>query len=159
MATERGLKRLLQLRKLEEEQSRRDLEIAIGNRSRIERDLAVATEWHAESRRRFLVALCDKDATGRVCGVVEMDVAQDRRSRIEPALDDAEAEIVQQREELLSKRSGRQQLETLVESARAEAEVEALRRAQQILDDWYGRTNRKDPAFQSGTAQRGLPPP
>jgi hypothetical protein len=65
-------------------------------------------------------------------------------------LKEAERELERQREEFLRRRVDRRQVETLVTEARLGAEQEAGRRAQQMLDDWYGRRRRKEAEGASG---------
>jgi flagellar export protein FliJ len=144
MAAKRVLTQLLRLREIEEEQSRRELEVAIGNQNEMEQELEVARRRQSQGRGRFGSGIADQDAAGRTGGAIEMELASRQHARIQPRLHAAEAEVLRQREEFLLRRMGRRQVETLIENAQAERESEIGRRAQQILDDWYGRSGRKD---------------
>jgi hypothetical protein len=144
MAAKRLLTQLLRLREIEEEQSRRELEVAVGNQNQVEREMEVARRRQSQGRGRFVSGISDQDTAGRTGGAIEMELASAQRARIEPRLYAAEAEVSRQREEFLLRRMGRRQVETLIEDAQAERESEICRRAQQILDDWYGRSGRKD---------------
>jgi flagellar export protein FliJ len=139
MAVRRVLTRLLRLRELEEEQSRIRLESAVGDRDRVQEGLARAAEYLTLGRQSFTTAIVNRDALGRTGAVLETEQARQQRLRILPRLQAAEAEVTRQREEYLLRRTGRRQVETLVENEKEMATVEAARRAQQILDDWYGR--------------------
>jgi flagellar export protein FliJ len=139
MAVRRVLTRLLRLRELEEEQSRIKLESAVGDRDRVHEDLARAAECLIQGRQSFTAGIVNRDALGRTGAVLETEQARKQRLRILPRLQAAEAEVMRQREEYLLRRTGRRQVETLVENEKGMAMVEAARRAQQMLDDWYGR--------------------
>jgi len=139
MAEKRVLHRLLRLRELEEELSRVQLEAAVADRDRVAEELAAAAERQALGRKGFVASLGDVDTAERTGGILSMEQARLQRGRIEPRLQAADAGIVRQREEFLSRRIGRRQVETLVEREEAEARTENNRRAQQMLDDWFGR--------------------
>jgi len=142
MAVRRVLTRLLRLRELEEEQSRIQLESAVGERDRVQEDLARAAEYLTQGRQSFTAGIANRDALGRTGAALETEQARQQRHRILPQLRAAEAEVTRQREEYLLRRTDRQQVETLVENEKKMAAVEAARRAQQMLDDWYGRRGR-----------------
>jgi hypothetical protein len=142
MANRQQLRRLLALRHLEEEQSRVRLVAAVGERLRIAGEMEEARELEAEGRRSFSLGVAQHDGPSRAGALVEMAFAQRSRGRIEPHLRAAENEERRQREEYLLRRTDRMQVETLDAEARRQAEARAARRAQQILDDWYGRRSR-----------------
>ena len=148
MAVRRVLSRLLRLRELEEEQSRVELEIAVGKRNRVAEQLAQAVQRQAQGRRNFANGIVERDTTSRTGAVMEMEQARRQQLRIEPRLAAADTEVGRQREEFLARRTKRRQVETLVDQERAMIREEAGRRAQQVLDDWYGqRSARGDPAY------------
>jgi flagellar export protein FliJ len=135
----RVLTRLLRLRELEEEQTRIQLESAVGDRDRVQEDLAQTADYLTQGRQSFRASVTNRDAMGRTGAVLETEQARQQRLRILPRLQAAEAEVTRQREEYLLRRTGRRQVETLVENEKEMAAVETARRVQQILDDWYGR--------------------
>ena len=139
MAEKRVLARLLKLRVLEEELSRAELEAAVAARNRIEMEMSAAEGRRVRGRRTFADALGDVDTAERTGGVMEMEQAKLLRLRIQPRLKAADTEAVRQREEFLARRTSRRQVETLIDNQRQQAGIEAGRRAQQMLDDWYGR--------------------
>jgi flagellar export protein FliJ len=139
MAKRRVLERLLRLRELEEELSRVDLETAVGARNRLAGELAAAAGRQAQAHRGFAASLGDPDTADRTGAVIAMERACKQRLRIEPRLRSAEQEVMRQREEFLARRTGRQQVETLLEQEHRTQQEEVARRAQQMLDDWYGR--------------------
>jgi flagellar export protein FliJ len=139
MAKGRVLNRLLRLRELEEELSRVQLEAAVGDRNRVAGELAVVVQRQAHGRKSFAAWAGDPDTAGRTGAMIAMEQARKQRTRIEPRLEAAEREVIRQREEFLAHRTERRQVETLVDEQQATMREETARRAQQMLDDWYGR--------------------
>jgi len=139
MAKRNVLERLWRLRELEEEQSRLELEAQVGERNHIAQQLAEAIAGAARSRGEFVARLGDSDTAGRTGALVELEQGRRRQTAIRPQLDNAEAAVELRREEFLARRTTRRQVETLLDREREAARVEAARRAQQMLDDWYGR--------------------
>jgi hypothetical protein len=152
MVVRRTLTRLLRLRELEEEQSRLKLEAAVTNRNRAQKEFEAAVGRQAQGRRDFVTGILRQSQLERAGGGMEMERASRERLRLQPALETADAEVMRQQAELLVRRTGRRQVETLVKNERTKVEVEAGRRAQQMLDDWYGRRISKD-------GPRALPAP
>lgn len=139
MAKRRVLVRLLRLRELEEELSRVELEAAVGARNRVAAEQAAAAGRQAQARGGFAASLGDRDTAGRTGAVIAMEQARRQQVRIEPRLESADQEVIRQREGYLTRRTGRQQVETLLEREHRTQQEETARRAQQMLDDWYGR--------------------
>lgn len=152
MANRRVLSRLLRLRELEEEMSRMELESAVGDRNRVAGEFAAAVNRQALGRQGFLVSIGDPDTAGRTGAVISMEQARKLSARIAPMLEAADREVVRRREEFLSRRTGRQQVETLVEGEQQALKEEAGRRAQQMLDDWYGRRSPRQAERQTKPA-------
>ena len=139
MVIKRTLNRLLRLRELEEELSRLQLEIAVVERSRREQEVALAASSQAQGRRSFAAGIGEQNQLIRTAGLLESEEARKRLLRLQPYLETADLEVTRQQAEFLSRRTGRRQVETLLENEMTQAEVETGRRAQQMLDDWYGR--------------------
>jgi flagellar export protein FliJ len=139
MAKRRVLERLWRLRELEEEQSRLALEARVQDRDRIAQRLESATQGVVQSRRVFADRLGDPDTATRTGALAELGQARRRQAAIRPQFELAEIEVERGREEFLARRTGRRQLETLLERGQQAAREETARRAQQMLDDWYGR--------------------
>jgi flagellar export protein FliJ len=133
------LERLWRLRELEEEQSRLELEARVGDRNRAAQRLAGAVESGARSRKAFAAALGDPNTATRQGALLELEHARRRQAVLRPQLEQAEGELEIRREEFLARRTERRQVETLLEREQAMALEETARRAQQMLDDWYGR--------------------
>ena len=159
MLVKRTLSRLLRLRELEEEQSRLELELAVAERNRAQQEIAFVTRRQVLGRRNFAAGIVEQNRLARAAALFESEEARRQRLRLYPQLEAADAEVARQQAEFLLRRTGRRQVETLVENERGRAEVEAGRRAQQILDDWYGRRKAKErpgdvaaPKHLSGTS-------
>jgi flagellar export protein FliJ len=151
MAKRNVLERLWRLRELEEEQSRLELGARVAERNRIAQNLAEVSANAATSRGEFVVRMGDPDTAARTGALVELEQARRRQTVIRPRLDHAETEVELRRGEFLTRRTGRRQVETLLDREREAARAETARRAQQMLDDWYGRRGPlRTPSEQAG---------
>jgi flagellar biosynthesis chaperone FliJ len=139
MAKRNVLDRLWRLRELEEEQSRLELESRVGKRNRIAQNRTEAAADVARSRGEFHARLGDPDAAARTGALVEWEEARLRQDAIRSQLENAEAAVEVQRDDFFARRIARRQVESLLEGEREAGRVETARRAQQILDDWFGR--------------------
>ena len=159
MAKRNVLERLWRLRELEEEQSRLELEARVTERNRIARHLAEVSSGAARSRGEFVDRLADSDTAARTGALVELEQARRGQAAIRPRLDQAATDVELRRDEFLARRTGRRQVETLLDREREAARAETARRAQQMLDDWYGRRGPKrtasEPADDAKPAQSG----
>jgi len=139
------LQRLLRIRELREEQSRVELEAAVGQRNRVAQELVEAKSRQAQGRSAFVAGISDRDRTGRAAGMIQMEQARKEQPHIATRLEAANAEVERQRDEFLAHRTARRQVETLVNAEQASLQEEAARRAQQTLDDWYSRRESRKP--------------
>lgn len=137
MPNSKPLSRLLRIRELEEEQSRRALEAALGEMNRIDSVLGKTAEQEKSGRRLVTHSVRTGDSTGLVAGLEESRLAHNRAESLKDELAAIERLAVQQREHFLSAGIRRRQAETLVEESCARAEAEQSRRRQLDLDDWH----------------------
>jgi len=151
MSGKKAFLRLMRLRELEEEQSRQVLELSVGRHREIQGELAQATSRQAESRAQFVASAGEADTSGRCGAMLEMSFAAQQQHQAQLALQAADLAVATQRAEFLVRRTERRQVETLLRQQRSLLEIETRRRAQQILDDWYGRKQLQD----SGAAASG----
>ncbi|MGH9606712.1 MAG: hypothetical protein ACRD3N_13565 [Terracidiphilus sp.] len=181
MAVSRALRRLLRVLDIEEEQRRAALESALGELRQLEQALAAAEERERRGRQLVRTGGAGGAFTGRtadamgkaadlradfmvdrVAGIEEMRAAVRRAAALKPLIAQSQAEAAELREQFLAKRVERRQAETLIEEAEARDAVEAARRGQQVLDDWYlnrfrgaksevGRVKAGDPEPGPGT--------
>ena len=144
MAVSRVLERLLRIRRLEEEQSRTALELALAELHRLERALAGTAEHDRQGRRMVAESAEAGESWKRFAGLAESRAAARNALRIAEQMESAAQQVDSLRSRFLAKRVERRQAETLVEEARARDAVDASRRAQQGTDDWYlNRRNSK----------------
>jgi hypothetical protein len=145
MAVSRGLRRVFRIRDLEEEQCRLALESAMGSLHRLQHALEATVERGRRGRRLLEASVHSGELTDRLAGLEEIRSAGRHGVALAPRIADAELDVATLREEFLAKRVERRQAETLIEETEARDAIEAGRRSQQDLDDWFGnRRHRKD---------------
>ena len=138
MAVSRSLRRLLHIRNLEEEQSRVELESAIGGLRQLEIALEATGLRACRGRRLVGASAHSGELEDRLAGVEETLAAGRHAEALKPRIADAQLDVAALRQEYLARRIERRQAETLIEETEARDAVEAGRRGQQALDDWYG---------------------
>jgi hypothetical protein len=131
------LRRLLRIRELQEEQSRLALESALGELHRLEHVLSATFE--RERRGRSLLQSCAQTGqmTDRLAGLEETRSARLHAAALGPRIDGMGDEVMDRRQEFLSKRVERRQAETLIAEIEAREAIVDGRRTQQSFDDWY----------------------
>jgi len=137
MAASRSLRRLLCIRELEEEQSRMALEMALGELCRLEEALRGAVERERRGRGLVAASAHGGEVMDRLAGLEEARMAKKDAEVLTDWVDAAELDVAGTREAYLARRVERRQAETLIEEAEARGRLEAGRREQQTLDDWY----------------------
>lgn len=148
MAVSRVMRRLMQVRVLEEELREAVLESAVGDLRRMELALVAAKERERSGRQQVTASAKTGELVDRIAGLEETRAALRHGAALKPRIAEAELEVARRRQEFLAKRIERRQVETLIQETEAEDAVDAGRRAQQELDDWFlsraqhgGRTN------------------
>ena len=137
MTVSRALRRLLRIRELEEEQGRIALEAAMGDLSRLTNAQAATVERGRLGRRLVGSSAVSGEFTDRLAGLEETRAAERLARALVPRIADANEEVANMREDYLDKRVERRQAETLIEEAEARDAVDAERKSQQALDDWF----------------------
>jgi hypothetical protein len=138
MPVSRSLRRLLHIRNLEEEQERLALESALGDLRQLENALE-ATAVRARGGRRLVSASAHSgELEDRLAGLEETLAEGRHAAALKPRIADAELDVVTLRQEYLARRVERRQAETLIRETEARDAVDAERRGQQALDDWFG---------------------
>ncbi len=138
MAVSRALRRLLRIRNLEEEQGRLTLESALGELRNLQNTLAATVERARRGRRLVGVSAHSGELADRLAGLEETRAAGRHATALTPRIADAELDVVALRREFLARRVERRQAETLIHETEVQDNVEAGRRGQQALDDWFG---------------------
>jgi flagellar biosynthesis chaperone FliJ len=137
MAASRALKRLLRIRDLQEEQSRLALESALGDLNRLESALTATVQRGQRGRQLYQTSACSGELPDRLAGIEETHTSERYTAVLVPRIAAKKTDITELRQEYLNKRIERRQAETLIEEAMALEAVEAGRRGQAALDDWY----------------------
>jgi hypothetical protein len=137
MAVSRALRRLLHIRELEEEQNRLALELAVGELNRLEHALTATLERERRGRRLVEASVQTGQVVDRIAGFEETRSAGSHNLALKPRIEFQGEEVTTRREEFLEKRVERRQAETLIQATEAQDAVDADRRGQQSLDDWY----------------------
>jgi flagellar biosynthesis chaperone FliJ len=146
MAVSRALRRLLRIRELEEEQNRLALESAIGELHRLEHALTATIERERQGRSLVHASAQTGQLPDRLAGLEEARSASLKAVALAPRIDAQGEEVASRRQEFLMKRVERRQAETLIQETQAREAVEAGRRGQQSLDDWYGSRQYREEA-------------
>ena len=156
MAVSRALRRLLRIRDLEEEQARLALDAALGDLNRLEHALEAAAERERGGRLLVLASARSGELPDRLAGLVETRTADRLAGVLAPRIAEAGDEVLALREEYLAARVERRQAGTLIEEAEARDALNADRRSQQGLDDWFrNRRHRARQLAERRAARRG----
>jgi flagellar biosynthesis chaperone FliJ len=131
------LRRLLRIRELEEEQNRLALESAMGELLRLEHALTATLDRERRGRRLIGASAQTGEVMDRVAGFEEKRSADCHAVALKPIIEFQAEEVTARREDFLEKRVERRQAETLIQEAEAQEDLDADRRGQQSLDDWY----------------------
>jgi hypothetical protein len=137
VAVSRALRRLLRIRELEEEQGRIALEAAVGDLNRLRNAQAATAERGRGGRRLVGTSAVTGEFTDRLAGLEETCAAERFALALAPRIADADEEVANMREDYLGRRVERRQAETLIQEAEARDALDAERKSQQALDDWF----------------------
>ena len=151
MAVSRAMRRLKQVRELEEELSQAALESAVGDLRRMELALVAAEERERNGRRQVTASAVTGELVDRIAGLEQARAALRHGAALRPRIAEAEVEVARRRQVFLAKRTERRQVETLIRKTEAEDAVDAGRRAQRDIDDWFLRRTRHG----GGTGEEG----
>ncbi len=138
MAASRALRRLFNIRGIEEEHSRQALDAALSELNRLHQAQEAAVERDRRGRGLVQTSAHTGELQDRLAGLEETRAAGRYGAALAPRIVDAELDVTALRAEFISKRVERRQAETLIQESDARDAVEAGRRNQQELDDWYG---------------------
>ena len=156
MAVSRALRRLVRVLELEEEQYQISLETAMAELHRLQNALEAAGERERGGRQLISSSVVRNQIEDRLAGIEQTRSAAMSQRHLVPRIADAAADAAERREEYLAKRTERRQAETLVDAAQAQADLEASRRNQSALDEWYLNRRQingmKEPSSQSKSA-------
>jgi hypothetical protein len=148
MPVSAALRRLLRVRTLEEEQQRLALESIHSELHALEHALVLARETERRGRSRLRSSSPASDPADRIAALVESSSGARRAAALRPRIASTEQETARIRQQYFEKRTERRQAETLIREREALDAMEADRRTQHGLDNWF-----------SSQAQRGSSSP
>jgi flagellar biosynthesis chaperone FliJ len=147
MPVARSLRRLLFVLKAEEEQAQASLESALAQPRLLQNAVDSAMARERVGRQLVLMSAASGDAVDRLAALEEIASAKRTAAVLQSRIAQATREAAMQREAFLAKRIEQKQVETLVSESEAREALQATRRSQQSMDEWYlGRmVRRADP--------------
>jgi len=139
MARSRALRRFLRVLELEEEQHRARMASALADLHHLEKLLTAAEDRERAGRQLMNESAQTGKVVDRLAGREESQLARKRAALLKPQIADAEEAARAQRKSFLEKRIERRQTETVIVKSESADAIEAGRRAQRSLDDWFLR--------------------
>ena len=146
MAVSRSMRHLLRVLESQEDQYRAALASALADLKRLEGAMAATAERDRGGRQLVADSARTGELTDRLAGLEETRTARRHAAGLTPKITEAKLATTARQREFLSKRIERRQAETLIRKTEAEDNLEAGRRAQQGLDDWFLREVRRKTA-------------
>lgn len=137
------LKRLLQVRQLLEEQSQGALKAATARLEELDEAVEQARSRQAGGRRLFAQGAASEDATDRLAGFCEAQLAQAHEENLKKAAIQAQISVRSHLAELETAYRERRKGELLLKAEDERKSAERKRRLQKDLDDLH-RSHRKD---------------
>jgi flagellar biosynthesis chaperone FliJ len=137
MASTRQIERVVRIRQLEEDESRRTLELALAGLAQLELALRAANQKERAGRSLVAASASSGEIADRIAGMEESRSASRLGLALASRIRAAGDAVALFRQDYLNKRTSRLQAETLAETERAREAAINLRRGQQALDDWY----------------------
>lgn len=137
------LLRLLRLRSLLEDSTRMKIERRVALAALIDGACRRERQSLRNSREQALRTICEdvpgpEQAQHRTAAWMNAEAAAWRGQQLQPLAHTAQRRVAETREEFLTRRKERQQVESIVEAQRARLKIEQERRIQRELDDWFG---------------------
>jgi hypothetical protein len=137
MSVSTAVRRLLLVRGLEETLQRRELQYAQGDLAALELALSAASERQRAGRRLIASAVHSEELCDRLVGMEEVQAGRCSGAVLKPRIHQSALVVEELRNALLDKRVERKQAEALIKAVEAREAIEADRRMQHSLDDWY----------------------
>jgi len=133
----RTLKRLHAIRSAEEQQCRTTLDAAVSDLRSLERMLARVKQRRGCARSLIAASIRSGVAEDRMAALEEASLFDRLARALAGKIAAAEQRLSQARNQFMAKRVERRQVETLLEAARVQAGIEASRKNQSALDEWF----------------------
>lgn len=135
MSVSRPISRLLQVRALEEERRRLELESSLKQLDKLEQRVLEEVQREKRSLRISIEGAAKGSQVNRIAGLVASRMARDQIGILKQQIGPAAVETEQKREAYLNTRLQRRQVEQIVETARRREAIEERRASQQEMDD------------------------
>lgn len=139
MAASRAIRRLLDVLEIQEEECRAAMASARAELIELEQALVRSVERERGGRRLVIGSMVSGEVVDRVAGLEEVRTAKHAARALMTRIAEAEDAVEDTLREFLAKRIERRQTESLIEQAEAADKMEAERRAQKNLDEWFLR--------------------
>ena len=143
MAVSHAMRRLLRVLEVQEDQYRARLASALADLRRLESAIAATGERGRRGRQLVAASATTGELADRLAGLEETSAARRHAAALTPRITEARLTATASQREFLSKRIERRQAETLIRKTEVEDDLEAGRRAQQGLDEWFLRGVRR----------------
>jgi hypothetical protein len=144
MGSTRQIERVVRIRQLEEDESRRTLGLALAELAQLKLALCAANQKERDGRSLVAASASSGEIADRIAGMEEARSASRLGLALAARIRTAGDAVALFRKEYLNKRTSRLQAETLAETERVHEAAINLRRGQQALDDWYLNRRRLD---------------
>lgn len=133
----KGLRRVLDLRRLLEERAGLDLQARTAELRRMEGQAKDHRRLSGATRGQAIEALLEKATGDAWLAMADAEILSWKSRMIEAAAQNVSEEVALLREHRATRHIERQQAETLVAEAAQVEERDRIRREQQQLDDWF----------------------
>jgi hypothetical protein len=143
MAVSHAMRRLLRVLEMQEEQCLAQVEAALADLRQLESALIAADDQDRAGRRMILASAATGEIVNRLAGLEICRTALWRIGMLTLRIAEARQTVNVRRRELLNKRVERRQAETILEKIDAADALEANRKIQRELDDWFLRKARQ----------------
>jgi hypothetical protein len=143
MAVSRTLRRLLQVRELQEEQGRLALESSMGELNRLEDAMKATASQDRRGRLLLDASARSGELPDRVSGLEETRTAARIAAVLVNRIAARTRDLHTRRQEFMDLRVARKQAESLIVAAESADAIESGRRSQRALDDWYSFRGRQ----------------
>lgn len=156
MPVSMALRRLLQVRSLEEEQDKAALEFALGDLRRLESALRAAHARGRAGRAGLASVASGCDPVDRIAALVETEAARRSIQVLAQRVAAATSRAARLRDEYLGRRVQRRQVETVIREAEELESIAQARTEQQNADERFG-TRRHAEVSERSSAQVSAP--
>ena len=147
MAGPHNLRRVCDVRKVQERLRRAQMESALARLRLLRNTLMTALESAKHARAMIVSSISSGEQVDRIAALQEITTSERRRKFLQQQIAAAEAEVASMRQEFMSKRIERRQVESLLDAARMRLQIEEKHKIQTALDDWHlSRLNQKGKA-------------